>query len=106
MVICPHPVSGSGEWLAVLAPSDSGMWDGMDGTDELHLVARLGVDEHLLHLYLGLVQHPQINILQEKAKSTTKFKSDLVFSTFVNLLDMKYCTAIMWSVFLLVKNYQ
>ena len=65
MALYLEPVGGCGEGLTILGPSDSGMGDGMDGADELHLVARLGVDEDLLHLYLRLEQHPQVNVLKK-----------------------------------------
>ena len=66
MAVHFDPFSCAGaDGLTVLLPSDSGMGDGMDGADELHLVARLGVDEDLLHLYLRLEQHPQVNVLKK-----------------------------------------
>jgi hypothetical protein len=41
------------------------MGNSMDGADKLHLVPCLGVDEHLLHLNLGLEHHPQVDILRK-----------------------------------------
>ncbi len=64
MAVCPHPVRGSGQRLSIPSPEDGGVRDGVDGADQLHLIARLGVDEHLLHLYLRLVQHAQIYVLK------------------------------------------
>jgi hypothetical protein len=39
--------------------------DGVYGADQLHLIPGLGVDEHLLHLYLRLEQHAQIYVLKK-----------------------------------------
>ncbi len=65
MAVHLDPVRCGADGLSVLLPVDGGVRDGVYGADQLHLIARLGVDEHLLHLYLWLEQHPQIYVLKK-----------------------------------------
>jgi len=65
MTVHLDPVCYSTNGLAILLPEDGGVRDSVDGADELHLIAGLGVHKHLLHLYLGLEQHSQINVLHK-----------------------------------------
>ncbi len=65
MAVHLDPVRCGADGLTVLLPKDGGVRDGVYGADQLHLIAGLGVDEHLLHLYLGLEQHAQIYVLKK-----------------------------------------
>ncbi len=84
MAVHLDPVRCGADGLAVLLPEDSGVRDGVDSADQLHLIAGLGVDEHLLHLYLRLEQHSQIYVLKKLGffvkHATSLLKSWQVFT--------------------------
>ena len=64
MAVQPDPVGCGADGLAVLLPEDGGVGHGVDSAHQLHLIPRLRVDEHLLHLYLWLEQHLQLDVLE------------------------------------------